>query len=115
MPFYISTPVAENGLLALTWDAAYDFTAEMLYYEVEVATDYAFRHLIFHQENIILPETQMQMPAAGQYFVRVYVTNESGYRQTGFDYYRTENGKVYGVKCFYIQPDGSVVEDTYEE
>ena len=26
-----------------------------------------------------------------------------------------DSGKVYGVKCFYIQPDGTVVEDTYEE
>ena len=32
-----------------------------------------------------------------------------------FDYYVIDTGKVYGVKCFYIQPDGTVVEDTYEE
>ena len=42
-------------------------------------------------------------------------TNASGYTPDAFDYYVIDSGKVYGVKCFYIQPDGTVVEDTYEE
>ena len=52
---------------------------------------------------------------AGQYFLRVRATNESGYTQDAFDYYVTEAGKHYGMICFYVQPDGSIVEDTYEE
>ena len=27
----------------------------------------------------------------------------------------TEDGKVHGVKCFYILEDGSIEEDSYEE
>lgn len=115
MPFFIGTPEADNGTLRLTWDTSYDFDAENLYYGVEVATDYAFQNVIFRQENLVLPEVQMDMPAAGQYFLRVRVTNDSGYTQDAFDYYVIDSGKVYGVKCFYIEPDGSIVEDEYVE
>ena len=31
------------------------------------------------------------------------------------DYYVTDDGKHYGMKCFYVQDGGKVVEDTYEE
>ena len=50
-----------------------------------------------------------------QYFVRVRATNSDGYTQDAFDYYVTDDGKHYGMKCFYVQDGGKVVEDTYEE
>lgn len=113
MPFYINTPVAENGALKLSWDASYSFDATDFYYIVDVARDYKFSNCIFRQESVILPETQLPLPAAGQYFIRVRATNTAGYIQPAFDYYRTEQGKVYGVKCFYVQTDGTIVEDVY--
>ena len=115
MPFYITTPVVQNGVLQLSWDTSYDFNAEDISYTVELARDYQFRQMVYREEHIVLPMTQTAAPAAGQYFVRVRATNASGYTQDAFDYYVVESGKVYGVKCFYIQPDGTVVEDTYEE
>ena len=111
----IRVPEAENGMLRLTWDASYDFAAEDIYYTVDVARDYKFHDRVFRQEDSILPEAQMPMPAAGQYFIRVRATNESGYTQDAFDYYRTELGKVYGVRCFYVLADGTIAEDTYDE
>ena len=32
-----------------------------------------------------------------------------------FDYYVTDEGKHYGMKCFYITEDNTVEEDIYEE
>ena len=115
MPFHIGTPAVENGILQLGWDASYDFNAEAVSYTVELARDYLFRQVLYREENVVLPLAQTTAPGAGQYFVRVRATNASGYTQDAFDYYVIDSGKVYGVKCFYIQPDGSVVEDTYEE
>lgn len=115
MPFYIGTPEADNGTLRLHWDTSYDFDAEDLYYGVEVATDYNFENVVFQQENLVLPEAQMDLPAAGQYFLRVRVTNDSGYTQDAFDYYAGRYGKVYGVKCFYVNADGTITEDTYAD
>lgn len=115
MPFYISTPSLQNGVLQLSWDSSYDFDAEDISYTVELARDYQFRQMVYREEHVVLPMTQTAAPAAGQYFIRVRATNTSGYTQDAFDYYVIDSGKVYGVKCFYIQPDGTVVEDTYEE
>lgn len=115
MPFYIGTPSLQNGVLQLSWDTSYDFNAEDISYTVELARDYQFRQMVYREEHVVLPLTQTAAPAAGQYFIRVRATNASGYTQDAFDYYVIDSGKVYGVKCFYIQPDGTVVEDTYEE
>ena len=115
MPFYLGLPEAANGRLWFRWDVSYDFDAQDIYYTLEVAKDYQFAHLLLRQENILLPEFQMEMLPAGQYFFRVRATNASGYTQDAFDYYVTEAGKHYGMRCFYIQPDGSILEDTYEE
>ena len=115
MPFYIALPSLQNGVLQLSWDSSYDFNAEDISYTVELARDYQFRQMVYREEHVVLPMTQTAAPAAGQYFIRVRATNASGYTQDAFDYYVIDSGKVYGVKCFYIQPDGTVVEDTYEE
>ena len=42
-------------------------------------------------------------------------TNASGYTQDAFDYYVMETGKAYGMKSFFVETDGSVTEDLYEE
>lgn len=115
MPFYIGLPSLQNGVLQLSWDSSYDFNAEDISYTVEIARDYQFRQVLYRQEHVVLPVAQAEAPGAGQYFIRVRATNTSGYTQDAFDYYVIDTGKVYGVKCFYIQPDGTVVEDTYEE
>lgn len=115
MPFHIGVPSLQNGALQLNWDPSYDFDAEDITYTVELARDYQFRQVLYREEYVVLPMTQTAAPGAGQYFIRVRATNASGYTQDAFDYYVIDTGKVYGVKCFYIQPDGTVVEDLYEE
>ena len=115
MPFYIGTPMSDNGQLLIGWDPSYDFGNEDITYTVELSRNYTFNTVIFRQENIVLPQIQMDLPAAGQYFVRIRAVNASGYRQDAFDYYVTDEGKHYGIQCFYIEPDGSIVEDTYAE
>ena len=115
MPFFIGKPQVVNGSLLLNWDPSYNFEIENIYYTVELAKDYLFTTTFFRQENLILPELTMDTLPAGQYFLRVRATNASGYTQNAFDYYVTETGKHYGMICFYVQPDGSIAEDTYEE
>jgi len=47
--------------------------------------------------------------------MRVEAQNTSGQKQYAFDCYRMELGKVYGTKCFYVDAEGHIVEDTYVE
>ena len=115
MPFYIGVPVIEGNTLKLNWDASYDFDAETIKYTVEVAKDYQFNEIIFRQDGLLIPEAETTVPSDGQYFVRVRATNESGKTQDAFDYYVTDDGKNYGMKCFYITGGQNVEEDIYEE
>ena len=115
MPFYIGVPQIDNGKLRINWDASYDFKARDIRYTVELARDYAIKDVFFKAEDVLLPEVTCDAPDTGQYFVRVRATNSDGYTQDAFDYYVTDDGKHYGMKCFYVQDGGKVVEDTYEE
>ena len=47
--------------------------------------------------------------------MRVRAENASGYTQDAFDYYVPDEGKHYGMVCFYVTEDGTIEEDVYEE
>ena len=115
MPFYIGKPVIEGNTLKFNWDASYDFDAEDITYTVEVAKDYLFQEVIYRDDQILIAEAETAVPEDGQYFVRVRATNASGKTQDAFDYYVTDDGKNYGMRCFYIAGGQNVMEDTYEE
>ncbi|MBM7635776.1 CotH kinase family protein [Streptococcus saliviloxodontae] len=116
MPFFIGTPTKEVGnKMKITWDASYDFGKEDITYTVEVSTDYNFTSTIFKQDNLSLTTVTTDLPAAGQYYIRVKATNTSGKSQYAFDYYVTsESHKVTGVKSIFIDTDGTIKEDVYE-
>lgn len=115
MPFFIGDPVIEGEELKIVWDAAYDLDAEDIVYTVEVARDYLFKDIIYMQDNQAIPEVFMEIPKAGQYFVRIRAANESGWMQDAFDYYVTDEGKNFGMRSFYITEDNQVEQDVYEE
>ena len=115
MPFYIGVPTIEGNTLKFSWDASYDFNEEDITYTVELAKDYQFKEIIYRQDKLLIPEAQTTVPADGQYFLRVRATNASGKTQDAFDYYVTDDGKNYGMKCFYITGGTNVEEDIYVE
>lgn len=115
MPFYIGVPYQNNDHLEIMWDPAYDFNSETITYSFELATDSAFQNILVRQDQLLLPSVTLDLLPEGQYFIRVIATNESGYSQYAFDYYVTENGKIYGTKCFYVDALGNIVEDIYVE
>ena len=83
--------------------------------EVLAEADLCIQDVIYQNTTLTVPESEMELPNAGQYFVRVRATNTSGKTQDAFDYYVTDEGKHYGMKCFYITEDSTVEEDNYEE
>ena len=116
MPFFIGIPEKdENGKLKVRWDAAYDLNGQKITYKVEVAKDFEFKEIIHTVVCITLSETVLDMPEKGHYFARVTATNEAGETRHAFDYYVTEVGKHFGVKSFFIQSNGKISEDVYEE
>lgn len=115
MPFYIGIPEADGEKMKITWEPSYSFDAENITYSVEVTRDYLFQDVISSQEGLQIPETKVSLPEAGQYFIRVRAVNEEGNIQDAFDYYVTDEGKHYGMKCIYVTEDGQIEEDIYEE
>ncbi len=117
MPFFIGIPQKQETGLKFNWNSSYDFGEETITYTIEIDDDYSFSNPIIREEGLFVPEYDYsETLPAGQYFVRVKATNESGYEQYAFDYYVTsESIKKYGVLCFYVLEDGTIVEDTYEE
>ncbi len=115
MPFYIDIPQKNGNKLTLSCQGSFDFDLEPVTYDILVARDFLFQNPIVNEQDLTLPVVEIDMLPPGQYFVKITATNQSGYTQTGFDYYYTSLGKQYGIKCFYIDANGNVVEDTYEE
>ena len=115
MPFYIGVPMLNGEKISLVWEASYSFDVEFITYTFEVATDYTFSSPIVKQEGLTLPQTEFDALPMGQYFVRVTATDSGGQTQTAFDCYVAEKGKIYGTKCFYVDKDGQILEDTYVE
>ncbi len=115
MPFYIAVPEKKGEKLSFVWDNAYDFDAETITYKFELAKDYNFKEIIAQADNLKMPVTQVDMLPQGQYFIRVTAKNKSGKTQYAFDCYLTENGKIYGTKCFYVDESGKILEDVYVE
>lgn len=115
MPFYIGdSEQTENGY-TVQWGASYDFDFEDIVYSFELSKDYDFTATILKKEDLQIPTAEFPKLEAGQYFMRVKAKNESGQIQDAFDYYASKNGKVYGTKCFFVDADGNIVGDLYEE
>ena len=115
MPFYIGVPELKDGKISLMWDVSYSFSVSPIKYSFELARDYTFNDVIVKKTGLDLPIVEFDVLPEGQYFVRVLAYDEDGDRQTAFDYYITEEGKNYGIKCFYVDKDGNILEDIYVE
>ncbi len=114
MPFYIDVPDAQaDGSVYFSWEAAYDFDGEDITYSFAVARDYQFQEVLCAREGLVLPWTEAVITEPGQYFVRVSARNASGYTQDAFDYYVTNDGKAYGMCCFYLLEDRIIEVEDY--
>lgn len=114
-PFFVGLPEKIGGKFEIVWDASYDYNKEDITYSFILASDYEFKNVIAREEGLRLPRITVDMLPAGQYFIRVRSTNESGYEQDCFDYYPTNEGKIYGCKSFFVAEDGAITEDVFEE
>lgn len=114
MPFFMGTPAVGGGKWKLEWNTSYDFQKEDLTYEVTLSDRLDMENVLASYRGV-WPGMELDPLPPGQYFIRAKVTDTAGNEQDIFDYYVTEQGKVFGTKCFYVLPDGTVKEDIYEE
>lgn len=115
MPFFLGTPQPDGNEFIFRWDASYDLDQETITYSFELSKNYSFTEIIYSESDIVVPEIRTETLKAGKYFYRVTATNTSGYSRLPFDYYYSDNGKEYGVCCFWVTEAGEIVLDSYEE
>lgn len=115
-PFHILEPVVRGSQLVLRWEEAYLYGEENAVYSVEVAKSHDFRNCILKKDGLTSVSADIEIPAPGQYFVRIRAKTQSGLSQDAYEYYLTEKGTVVsGTLCFYVLEDGSVAVSVYEE
>ena len=115
MPFYIGVPENRDGTFYIQWDSAYDFNEESIQYTIEIDDSTDFSDPIICESGLYYNSFETDMLPAGQYYVRLKAKNESGYEQYAFDYVVGDNGKIYGMKSFWVMEDGTILEDGYED
>jgi len=112
LPFFLGTPENTRDGYKFNWDESYDFQAEDITYLLQVSRDYDFTQIIAEEPVINLTEMTIRISLPeGAYFWRVIATNESGYQQYPFDYYRDPDNVFHtGMRQFYITSEGGVLQ-----
>ena len=110
MPFYMANPEVQDAGLYFVWDPAYSLKSQDITYSFELARDYLLEDVIYTEERLGFPTITVDKLQAGQYFFRVYATDEDGQTQCAMAYYvDSDRIKHFGVQCFYVLEDGKVV------
>ncbi len=107
LPFYIGTPEQTAEKITFGWDEAYDFQQDDIKYEVRLADDLNFENVIYEYSGYWTNCETDPLPE-GQYFLEVIAVDEDGNRQSAFDYYDTDAGKIYSILCFYVDRRGNI-------
>ena len=107
LPFYIGTPEQNAEKITFIWDEAYDFQQDDIRYEVRLSDDIYFGNVIYEYDGY-WTTCEMDPLPEGQYFLEVIAVDENGNRQSAFDYYESDVGKVYSVLCFYVDKRGNI-------
>jgi spore coat protein H len=112
MPFFLGTPLIVGGKLAFNWGESYDFDAEDIKYHFIISKDVNFEEVIYETDLLRNIYIQIDMLDEGTYFWRVTATNESGFIQYPFDFFKDEEGVRHsGMKYLQITSAGQVLEE----
>ncbi|NLI22771.1 MAG: spore coat protein CotH [Clostridiales bacterium] len=111
MPFFLGDVTAADGSLTFPWGDAYSFDTSLIYYNLQVATDWTFAAdaIVYEKQRMLqLHETIPALPA-GDYYWRVVAQNESGKTQTAFDWFSGVGADHYGMRRFTVTAGGEVL------
>ena len=110
MPFYMDSVESDGIEISLSWAEAYDFNAEFIYYNVQIAKDWSFAPdtVVYESLDQMPSNTTVPMLPPGNYYWRIIARNESGKTQIPFDQVATDSGIHQGMRRFIVLEDGKV-------
>lgn len=113
-PFEILEPKVSGGQVVIEWEESY-FAGTNRSYTVEVDDSWDFATPFINQKDIKDNSYNIGKLSKGQYFVRITSVSENGIQQKATNYYNSETkSRIYGVMCFYLLEDGTVVESVFD-
>ncbi len=110
MPFYMDPVESDGKEISLSWAEAYDFNAEFIYYNVQIAKDWSFAPgtIVYESLDQLPSNTIVPMLPPGNYYWRIIARNESGKTQIPFDQVATDSGLHQGMRRFIVLENGKV-------
>ena len=111
MPFFLGNVLIEDKYLNFQWEASYDFSGELIYYDVQIAKDWSFAEnaIIFSSTRQLGLSVKAPVAEPGIYYWRAVAYNESGESQVAYDQFKTTTGVHNGMRRFEVMADGTVV------
>lgn len=110
MPFYMDPVESDGKEISLSWTEAYDFNAEFIYYNVQIAKDWSFAPgtIVYESLDQLPSNTIVPMLPPGNYYWQIIAKNESGKTQIPFDQVATDSGLHQGMRRFIVLENGKV-------
>jgi spore coat protein H len=110
MPFFLGSVESDGKEILLSWAESYDFDAEFIYYNVQIAKDWSFapNTIVYESLDQLPSNTIVPMLPPGNYYWRIIARNESGKTQIPFDQVATDSGLHQGMRRFIVLEDGKV-------
>lgn len=110
MPFFLGVPKKADKKDGLTfgWSDSYSFEKNLIKYDFTVAKDLDFTDVVEKKKDLLDIHIDTKKLPAGKYYYKVVAKDDKGNTMTPYDQVILDNRIVYGVKCFYIEKDGSI-------
>jgi spore coat protein H len=110
MPFFLGSVESDGKEILLSWAESYDFDAEFIYYNVQIAKDWSFapNTIVYESLDQLPSNTIVPMLPPGNYYWRIIARNESGKTQIPFDQVATDSGLHQGMRRFIVLENGKV-------
>jgi len=113
-PFFVGEPeIMEDGRILFSWEAAFHFNNERMFYDFTLANDIFFEDIIVEQNNLIptMALLDISLPP-GNYYFKISVRDTQGNETDA--YLRTvdpldRRNFLFGVSFFEITEDGELI------
>jgi hypothetical protein len=114
MPFYMDTPIFENGNIKLDWDPSYDLQGDAIHYDLDISTtpDFQAGTIKLSVQGLTTNSylTHWEHPA-GQYYYRVIARDSAAHWQNSSESYTVNEGqdneKTYYNSFNFTAPEGT--------
>jgi spore coat protein H len=107
-PFAIETIVGGSSL-TIDWEDSTAVSGEAIIYNIQISRNVSETDVLYSINDLTESSFSINLPQAGQYFLRINASDESGNSRELNSYYEDiYDSRHAGLCCFYVNPDGTI-------